>query len=77
LNKPTVYVKQEGITNILIVELNVDGLIFIGNRSKLTKYFKIEMIEIYKMNNLGLLHLEIHQNGYRVFICKNKYALKS
>jgi len=71
------YVKQEGMTNILIVELNVDVLIFIGNHSKLTKYFKIEMIEIYKMNDLGLFHVEIQLNGYRVFICKKKYALKS
>jgi len=64
-NEPTLYVKRQGVADILIVSLYVDDLVFIGNNSKLIEDFRKEMMMRYEMNDLGLLHhflrIEIHQ----------------
>lgn len=77
-SEPTLYVKKQGNTGILIVSLYVDDLVFTGNDEKMLEEFKREMMKKYEMSDLGLLHyflgFEIFQNGDGVFICQKKYA---
>lgn len=79
-NEPTLYVKREGMVDILIVALYMDDLVFIGNNLKLIEDFRKEMRMRYEMNSLGLLHhflgIEIHQEDDRVFISQKKYVEK-
>ena len=79
-NEPTLYVKRQGMVDILIVTLYVDDLIFTGNNLKLIEDFRKEMMMRYKMNDLGILHhffgIEIYQEDDGVFICQKKYAEK-
>ena len=55
-SEPTLYVKRQGKTNILIVSLYVNDLVFTGSDSKMVKEFKKEMMKKYEMSDLGLLH---------------------
>ncbi|CAL5325451.1 unnamed protein product [Camellia sinensis] len=77
-SEPTLYIKRQGTTGILIVSLYVDDLVFTGSDEKLIEDFKREMMKKYEMSDLGLLHhflgIEIHQNNGGVFICQKKYA---
>jgi hypothetical protein len=79
-NEPTLYVKRQGMVDILIVALYVDDLIFTGNNLKMIEDFRKEMMMRYEMNDLGLLHhflgIEIYQEVDGVFICQKKYAEK-
>lgn len=77
-NEPTLYIKVEGKTEILIVSLYVDDLVFTGSNESLIKKFKEEMMKKYEMSDLGLLHyflgIEIIQNEDGIFISQKKYA---
>ncbi|XP_028115150.1 uncharacterized protein LOC114313038 [Camellia sinensis] len=77
-SEPTLYIKRQGTTGILIVSLYVDDLVFTGSDENLIGDFKREMMKKYEMSDLGLLHnflgIEIHQNNGGVFICQKKYA---
>ena len=77
-SEPTLYIKKQGNTGILIVSLYVDDLVFTGNSKKMLDDFKKEMMKKYEMSDLGLLHYflgyEICQNGDGVFVCQKKYA---
>ena len=77
-SEPTLYVKTKGTSDILIISLYVDDLIFTGNDEKMIEEFKEDMMKKYEMSDLGLLHyflgIEIHQKEESVFICQNKYA---
>lgn len=70
--------KHEGESNILIVVLYVDDLIFTGNFRKMIEEFKKEMMKRYEMSDLGLLYhilgIEIYQDNGGVFISQKKYA---
>ena len=77
-NEPTLYIKTEGKSDILIVSLYVDDLVFTGSSESLIKTFKEEMMKKYEMSDLGLLHyflgIEICQNEDGIFISQKKYA---
>ena len=79
-SEPTLYVKQQGEFNILIVALYVDDLVFTGSNEKMIDDFKMEIMKKYEMSDLGLLHhflgMEIYQDNNGVFICQMKYAEK-
>ena len=71
-SEPTLYVKHQGQSNILIVALYVDDLVFTGNNDKMIEEFKREMMKKYEMSDMGLLHhflgmetdqLPCHQNA--------------
>ena len=55
-SEPTLYVKQQGESNILIVALYVNDLIFVGSCEKMVLEFKMEMLKKYEMCDLELLH---------------------
>lgn len=50
----TLYVKQQD-TDILIVILYVDGLVFTGNCKSMIQSFKDDMTQKYEMSDMGLL----------------------
>ena len=77
-SEPTLYIKTQGNTGILIVSLSVDDLVFTGSDEKMVEDFKGDMMMPYAMSDLGLLHyflgIETCQNEESVFICQKKYA---
>ena len=77
LFESTLYVKHNGVGS-LIISLYVDDLLVTGNHTSLVEKFKLEMIEVFEMTNLGLmtffLGMEIKQSEHEVFIGHKKYA---
>ena len=76
-SEATLYVKKEG-TDILVVALYVDDLLYTGNNKSMIAEFKKDMMKKYEMNDMGLLHyflgMEIDQKNDGVFVCQKKYA---
>lgn len=66
------YVKKQSMSDILIVALYVDDLVFTRNNKKMIEEFKNEMLKKYEMSDLGLLRhflgIEIYQEEEGVFI---------
>ncbi|GJR92333.1 retrovirus-related pol polyprotein from transposon TNT 1-94 [Tanacetum coccineum] len=79
-SESTLYVKNQGTSDILIVVLYVDDLVFTGNNKNMIEDFKNEMMQKYEMSDLGLLNhflgMEIYQDEGGVFICQEKYVEK-
>ena len=78
LSEATVYVKGENGTNILIVAIYVDDVVFTGNNENMMEDFKEDMMQKYEMSDLGLLHhflrIGIVQEAEGIFIHQKKYA---
>ena len=72
LSESTLYVKHNGV-GIPIISLYVDDLLVTGNHTSLVEKFKLEMMEVFEMTDLGLmtffLGMEIKQSEHEVFIC--------
>lgn len=79
-SEPTLYVKHQGESRILIFALYVDDLVFTGNDKKMIEEFRREMMMKYEMSDLGLLYyflgMEIYQDDDGVFISQKNYAEK-
>ncbi|XP_019056129.1 PREDICTED: uncharacterized protein LOC109115932 [Nelumbo nucifera] len=79
-SEPTLYVKKQGMDDILIVALYVDDLVFTGNNMKTIEDFINEMVKKYEMSDMELLHhflgIEIYQGDDGGFICQSKYVEK-
>ena len=77
-SEPTLYVKVQGVDEILIVCLYVDDMIFTGNSSKMIEEFKKNMMSEFEMTDLGLLHyflgMEVIQDSNGIFLHQGKYA---
>ncbi|RDX97932.1 hypothetical protein CR513_19224, partial [Mucuna pruriens] len=73
----TLYIKHCE-SDILIISLYVDDLLVMGNNVALIDEFKLEMMKVFEMIDLGLmtyfLGMEIMQSQDEVFICQKKYA---
>ena len=54
LSESTLYVKHNG-ANILIIPLSVDNLLVTGNNTSLVEKFKLEMMKVFEMPDLGLM----------------------
>ena len=56
----------------------VDDLLISGSSAKLIDEFKLDMMQVFEMTDLGLmtyfLGMEIKQGKDQVFICQRKYA---
>ena len=76
-SEPTIYSKQEG-TNILIVSLYVDHLLYMGIISKMKGEFKFSMMNDFEMKYLSLvqyfIEMEVYQSEDEFFIVQTKYA---
>ena len=77
LSESTLYIKCSG-DNILIISLYVDDLFVTGSKVCLIEDFKLELMKVFEMTDLGLmayfLRVKIKQNEDNVFICQKKYA---
>ena len=54
LSESTLYVKHNG-AGILIILLYVDDLLVTGNHTSLVEKFKLEIMEVFEMTDLGLM----------------------
>ena len=77
-SEPILYVKTQGNSNLLIVSLYVDDLVFTGSDENMIEDFKRDMMNKYEMSDLGLLYyflgIEVSQSEDGVFISQKKYA---
>ncbi|CAL2249603.1 unnamed protein product [Prunus armeniaca] len=77
-SEPTLYTKTQGKSDILIVSLYVDDLIYTGNNEEIIKEFKKDIMKTFEMSDLGLMHyflgIEINQEEDGIFICQKKYT---
>eukprot|EP01018_Ginkgo_biloba_P011369 Gb_30477 [translate_table: standard] len=75
---PNLYIKVIG-SNILIVSLYVDDLIYTGNNHHMLHDFKVDMCKEFEMSDLGQLHyflgIIIWQSGKEIFMSQEKYAM--
>ncbi|XP_034707553.1 uncharacterized mitochondrial protein AtMg00810-like [Vitis riparia] len=73
----TLYVKGTD-ANLIVVSVYVDDLLVTGSNEKLVEEFKVEMLEVFEMTDLGLmsyfLGMEVKQDHDGVFISQKKYA---
>ncbi|KAM1643664.1 hypothetical protein ACFX14_013366 [Malus domestica] len=76
MNLPSV--KTEGTSDILIVSLYVDDLVYTGSGHNMILNFKNDMMRKYEMSDLGMLHyflgISIIQSIDGIFITQKKYA---
>ena len=77
-SEPTLYVKTQGNSNLLIVSLYVDDLVFTGSDENMIEDFKRDMMNKYEMSDLGLLHyflgIEVSHSEDGLFISQKKYT---
>ncbi|XP_068343981.1 uncharacterized mitochondrial protein AtMg00810-like [Pyrus communis] len=77
-NEPALFVKTEGISDILIVSLYVDDLVYTRSSDKMILNFKNDMMRKYEMSDLRMLHyflgISIIQSNDGIFITQKKYA---
>ncbi|KAL6327560.1 hypothetical protein AAG906_021850 [Vitis piasezkii] len=77
-SEPTLYVKSKDNSQILIVVLYVDDLIFIGNDEKMVEKFRNEMMQKYEMSDMRLLHyflgIKVYKEEDGVFIWQKRYV---
>ena len=76
-SESSLYVKSEGMQNILIVYLYVDDLIYTGTNQQMVEEFKSAMMKEYEMTDLGLmkyfLGIQVQQSKGEIFISQEKY----
>ncbi|KAL4385642.1 hypothetical protein GQ457_15G013260 [Hibiscus cannabinus] len=74
----TLYVKNQGKNDLLIVSLYVDDLFVTRNNSNMVLSFKEEMKKKFEMSDLGLMNyflgMKVHQGEDEIFISQRKCA---
>lgn len=77
-HEPTLYVKRQGISDLMIVSLYVDDMIYTGSSLSLISEFKQTMMNKFDMTDLGELNyflgLEIAQTSAGIFMSLKKYV---
>ncbi|CAL2244935.1 unnamed protein product [Prunus armeniaca] len=78
-SEATLYVKAEG-SDVLIVSLYVDDIVYTGSSSQMTEEFRRDMMEHYEMTDLGVLHhflgMGVIQSKQSIFLHQKKYGQK-
>ncbi|CAL2234198.1 unnamed protein product [Prunus armeniaca] len=78
LSEATLYTKVRGDTEILIVSIYVDDIVYTGSSQTLLAEFKEDMMAKYEMTDLGLLHhflgMGVIQSESSIFLHQKKYA---
>lgn len=73
LSESILYVKENN-NEILVVSLYVDDLLITGSSAKLIDEFKLDMMQVFEMTDLGLmtyfLGMEIKQGKDQVFFAR-------
>ncbi|GJV91243.1 retrovirus-related pol polyprotein from transposon TNT 1-94 [Tanacetum coccineum] len=77
-HEPTLYIKKQGMNDILIFSLYVDDMIYTSSSTQLIHDFQVFMKKMFDMNDLGelqyFLGLEIIQGQEGIFISQRKYV---
>ncbi|CAL9010923.1 unnamed protein product [Prunus brigantina] len=77
-SEATLYVKGRGTSDLVIVSIYVDDIVYTKNSQELMQDFKTDMMQRYEMTDLGLLHhflgMGIIQSEDFIFIHQKKYA---
>ena len=77
-SEATLYVKGRGTSDLVIVSIYMDDIVYTGNSQELMQDFKTDMMQRYEMTDLGLLHhflgMGIIQSEDYIFIHQKKYA---
>ncbi|EHA8588144.1 putative Retrovirus-related Pol polyprotein from transposon RE1 [Cocos nucifera] len=67
------------MTEILIVCIYVDDMIFTGNSISMMESFKVDMTSTFAMTDLGkmkyFLGMEVVQSSFGIFLSQEKYAI--
>ncbi|CAL2267031.1 unnamed protein product [Prunus armeniaca] len=78
-SEATLYVKAEG-SDVLIVSLYVDDIVYTGSSSQMIEEFRRDMMEHYEMTDLGVLHhflgMGVIQPKQNIFLHQRKYGQK-
>ncbi|CAL8161243.1 unnamed protein product [Prunus armeniaca] len=78
-SETTLYVKAEG-SDVLIVSLYVDDIVYTGSSSQMIEEFRRDMMEHYEMTDLGVLHhflgMGVIQSKQNIFLHQRKYGQK-
>ncbi|CAL9006850.1 unnamed protein product [Prunus brigantina] len=78
-SEATLYVKAEG-SDVLIVSLYVDDIVYTGSSSQMIEEFRRDMMEHYEMTDLGVLHhflgMGVIQSKQNIFLHQKKYGQK-
>ncbi|KAM1794490.1 hypothetical protein ACFX11_034959 [Malus domestica] len=77
-SEATLYTKTSENSEMLIVSIYVDDVVFTGNCEEMIEEFKRDMMRQYEMSDLGLLHhflgIGVIQETTGIFIHQQKYA---
>nr|GEU40886.1 retrovirus-related Pol polyprotein from transposon TNT 1-94 [Tanacetum cinerariifolium] len=77
-HEPTLYIKRQGMNDLLIVSLYVDDMIYTSSSPQLIHDFQVSMKKMFDMTDLGelqyFLGLEIIQGQEGIFISQRKYV---
>jgi len=78
MHEPTLYLKNQGGDNFMIVSLYVDDMIYTGSSLKLISEFKESMKRMFDMTDLGelkyFLGLEVSQTDGGIFMSQRKFV---
>ncbi|CAL2254853.1 unnamed protein product [Prunus armeniaca] len=78
-SEATLYVKAED-SDVLIVSLYVDDIVYTGSSSQMIEEFRRDMMEHYEMTDLGVLHhflgMGVIQSKQSIFLHQKKYGQK-
>ncbi|CAL2258380.1 unnamed protein product [Prunus armeniaca] len=78
-SEATLYVKAEG-SDVLIVSLYVDDIVYTGSSSQMIEEFRRDMMKHYEMTDLGVLHhflgMGVIQSKQSIFLHQKKYGQK-
>ncbi|GKV24196.1 hypothetical protein SLEP1_g33835 [Rubroshorea leprosula] len=79
LSEATLYVKHKN-EKLVIVSLYVDNILVTGSYEAALSQFKVEIISLFNMNELGklsyFLGMEVTQSCNGIFICQKIYAIE-
>ncbi|CAL9004505.1 unnamed protein product [Prunus brigantina] len=77
-SEATLYVKCKGNSELVIVSIYVDDIVYTGNSQDLLQEFKSDMMQKYEMTDLGLLYhflgMGVIQSDNCIFLHQRKYA---
>lgn len=77
-NEPTVYTKIQGNSDVLLLCLYVDDILYMGSSEKLLTEFRENMMKTFDMIDMGqmsyFLSLEVVQREGCIFISQQRYA---
>lgn len=77
-NEPTLYKKMKGSSDVLLLCIYVDDIVYMSSLAEMLVEFKRAMLSTFEMSDLGLLRyflgLEVKQQKGSMFVSQKRYA---